>query len=300
MEDVLVTAGAAGALFIIATSLLEKGDHLVVERPNYATNIEPPKAIGCEISYLDLDFDKNFRLDIDRLESLIMPRTKLVSLTCPHNPTGAMLSESELRAIIEMVERKGCLLLLDETYRELTKGHILPVAATLSDRVISVSSLSKSYGIPGVRMGWIVSLDRKLMELFLCAKEQIGICGSVVDEHLGWEALRQRESWLSEIKEYVGTAFVVLKDWIAGEDRMEWVEPSGGAVCFPRIHLDLQGDMDEFYKTLNEKYGTYVGPGHWFEQDRRFMRIGYAWPTLDELKGGLAGLSGALDETIIR
>lgn len=300
MENILVTAGASGALFIIATSLLDKGDHLVVERPNYATNIETPRAIGCDISYLDLDIDDGFRLDIDRLESLIRPETKLVSLTRPHNPTGTVLSENELRAVVNMVERKGCLLLFDETYRELTRGEPLPVAAALSDRVISVSSLSKSYGVPGIRTGWITGLDRELMELFLCAKEQIGICGSALDEHLGWEVLRQRERRLPDIRSHVGTAFEILKNWMAGEDRMEWVEPWGGVVCFPRILPDLSVDMDQFYRLLNKKYGTYVGPGHWFDQDRRFMRIGYAWPTREELTGGLAGISGALDETIDR
>ncbi|MEA3508749.1 MAG: pyridoxal phosphate-dependent aminotransferase [Synergistota bacterium] len=295
-QDVLVTAGAAGALFIIATSLLEKGDHIVVARPNYATNIETPKAIECDISYLELEMENGFSVDLEKLESLIRPETRLVSLTCPHNPTGVVMSESELKEIISVVEKKGCRLLLDETYRELVFGSVLPVAATLSDRVISVSSMSKSYGIPGIRIGWITGLDSDLMHLFLCAKEQIGICGSVVDEHIAWEALKQRESWLPEIKAHVRKAFSILKEWKSKESRMEWVEPSGGVVCFPRIRPDFSVDVGNFYRILNEECGTYVGPGHWFDQDRRYMRVGYAWPGLDELRGGLDGLSRALDK----
>ena len=131
--DVLVAAGAAQALFIIATTLLEKGDHLVVVRPNYATNIFTPRAIEAEISYLELAFEDGWRIDVDRLMALTRPETKYVSITVPHNPTGQMMDEAELRRLIEIVEMRGCRLLVDETYREMTFGDVLPCAATLSD-----------------------------------------------------------------------------------------------------------------------------------------------------------------------
>ena len=153
--DVLVTAGAAQALFIIATTLLEKGDHLVVVRPNYATNIFTPRAIEADISYLELTFEDGWQIDVDKLMALTTPATKYVSITVPHNPTGQMMDEAELRRLIEIVEMRGCRLLVDETYREMTFGEPLPCAATLSDRAISVSSLSKTYGIPGIRTGWL-------------------------------------------------------------------------------------------------------------------------------------------------
>jgi aspartate/methionine/tyrosine aminotransferase len=155
-EDVLVTPGAATALFIVATSLLEKGDHMVVAKSNYATNIETPRAIGANISYLNLEFEKAYKLDVEQLENLITPATKLVSLTYPHNPTGALIDLSTLKKIIEIIERKNTLLLFDETYREMSFASQLPVAAGLSERVISVSSMSKSYGLPGIRTGWLL------------------------------------------------------------------------------------------------------------------------------------------------
>ena len=196
-DDVLVTAGAAQALFIIATSLLEKGDHLVVVRPNYATNIETPRAIEADVSFLDLTFEDGFRIDPEKLMALVTPRTKYVSVTLPHNPTGVMMSEEDLRGLVAQVESAGCRLLVDETYREMTFGEPLPVAATLSERAISVSSLSKTYGIPGIRTGWLVCRDGELMRTFLAAKEQIGICGSVVDEEIAARAFAQREAWLA-------------------------------------------------------------------------------------------------------
>jgi len=150
---VLCTAGAAAALFIIATTLLEKGDHLVVVRPNYATNIETPRAIGCDIDYVDLSFEAGFQLDVDRLESLIRPNTRLISVTTPRNSTGVALSEATLRRLISLAETRGIRLLVDETYREMSFIPKLPVAASLSPSAISVASMSKSYGIPGIRVG---------------------------------------------------------------------------------------------------------------------------------------------------
>ena len=293
-DDVLVTAGAAQALFIIATSLLDKDDHLVVIRPNYATNIETPRAIEADISFLDLVFEDGFRIDPEKLTALVTPRTKYVSVTLPHNPTGVMMSEAGLRSLVGLVESAGCRLLVDETYREMTFGEPLPVAATLSERAISVSSLSKTYGIPGIRSGWLVCRDAELMRTFLAAKEQIGICGSVVDEEIAARAFAQRETWLAELRPFIAERFSVVREWIAGEELMEWIEPGGGAVCFPRIKPDVPVDVDEFYRVLGDVHGAYVGPGHWFEQDRRHMRIGYAWPLPEELEGGLAAISASL------
>ena len=109
---------------------------------------------------MDMRFEENYDLDLAKLSKLITKRTKLVSLTYPHNPTGVQINEEKLRAIIDLIERKGTYLLLDETYRDMSFGDKLPIAATLSDRVISVSSMSKSYGLPGIRIGWILSKNK--------------------------------------------------------------------------------------------------------------------------------------------
>jgi aspartate/methionine/tyrosine aminotransferase len=294
-DDVLITAGAAAALFIVATTLLKAGDHLVVAHPNYATNLETPLALGCEVERLPLRFEEGFRIDLDRLEAMIRPETRLVSLTCPHNPSGMRMTELELRRVVELVERAGCRLLLDETYRELVPGGMLPLAAALSPRVISVSSLSKAYGLPGIRVGWLISRDRALMETFLAAKEQIFVCNSVIDEELAHVAMCRKEALLEPIRAHTRRAFGELKDWMARQPFLEWVEPEGGVVCFPRIRAELEVDVERFYRVLNERFSTYVGPGHWFGMDRRYMRIGYAWPKPEELRQGLENLQRALE-----
>ena len=298
-SDVLVTSGAAGALFIIATSLLDKDDHLVVVRPNYATNIETPRAIGCEISCLDLDFDQGYALHPAQVEASIRSNTRYVSVTTPHNPTGVVISDAQVRALVELTRRHGIMLLVDETYREMCFAEIPPVASTYGDHVISVSSLSKTYGVPGIRTGWIVCKNPALIELFLAAKEQIGISGSVIDERVAVAALEQRRSWLPKNQARIDTAFAVVKDWIESESLIDWVEPGGSCICFPRISAEAGIDTDAFYNVLFEDYGTYVGPGHWFKQSDMHFRIGYAWPTLDELRKGLEGISAALRDPAV-
>jgi aspartate/methionine/tyrosine aminotransferase len=291
-DHVLLTAGAAAALFIVAVTLLDRGDHIVVVRPNYATNIVTPRVLGCDISYVDLSFEEGFTLDIAKLKSLVRSNTKLVSVTTPHNPTGVALTSEQLKQIVAIAESCGAHVLVDETYREMSFKPKTPTATQFGERVISVASLSKSYGIPGIRLGWILCRDAALNYRFLCAKEQIGICGSIVDEEIGFRAVQQSDAWLAQNDRAVREAFAIVKAWMAQEERLEWVEPTGGCVCFPRLR-DPNADAAKFYARMNE-HGAFVGPGHWFEQSDRYFRLGYGWPTVDELRGGLDAISRAL------
>jgi len=294
-DDVLLTAGAATALFIVSTSLLEKGDAVLVEHPNYATHIETPKAIGAEIDAIELKFEDGFRPNLSEIEKKIRPNTRFVSITVPHNPTGAMVARGELESLVTLVEKKGVRLLVDETYRDMTFRPEFPVAASLSPRVISVSSLSKTYGLPGIRLGWIVCRDRPLMETFLAAKEQIMICGSVVDEEIAYRYWLEREKRLPEIRREIAEKFAITKEWFESQPHLEWVEPRGGVVCFPRMKAGLNVSPEKFYATLNTRFQTFVGPGHWFETDRRYMRIGFGWPSKEELAQGLRNVTEAFE-----
>lgn len=293
-EEVLVTPGAAAALFIVATSLLEKGDRVLVEHPNYATNIVTPRAIGAEIDFIDLEFERGFRPDLERLERMVRPRTRYVSVTTPHNPTGTQLSRAELDALLRIVARRKTLLLVDETYRDMSFDRRLPCAAALSKRAVSVCSLSKTYGLPGIRVGWLICRDKKLMEIFLAAKEQMLICGSVLDEEVAARFLARRQARLPEFERAIRRKRAILKDWFAGQDDLEWVEPVAGVVSFPRIKKGSRVDPEAFYRLLNGRFKTFVGPGHWFEMDRRYMRIGFGWPTESDLAQGLRNISRAL------
>lgn len=296
-DDVLITAGAIAALFIAATSLLTEKDHLIVLRPNYAANIETPKAIGCEIDFVDLKFENNFEIDTALIRRLIKSNTKCISITNPHNPTGTVISKETLNELISIAEANNCFLLVDETYRDLTFKDQLPLAASLSENVISVSSVSKAFGLPGLRIGWLITKNKKLQELFLAAKEQIFLCNSVLDEEAAYQFLKNKQKFLEPIKQKLDINFKTLQAWIAQENKLEWVPPSAGVVCFPRIKTAAAIDLELFYASLYSKYKTLVGPGHWFEMDKRYMRIGYGWPDAASFTKGLSNISSALKDS---
>ncbi len=290
-DDVLVTGGAAPALFIVATSLLGAQDHLVVIRPNYGTNLETPRAMACPMSIVDLRFEDNFEVDVQAVRRAMQPNTKLISITNPHNPTGRLYSQQTIQALIALAEEKNCRLLVDETYRDLNfQTELQPYVAELSERVISVSSVSKAYGAPGIRIGWVVCRDRKLMHNFLAAKEQICLCNSVVDEEIAYGLVSHKTKWMLEHHAHIRKNFAYLKQWFNNQSFLEWVEPQAGVVCFPRFKEGISPDFNAFYDQLFRKYGTIVGPGHWFEQGKTYMRIGFGYPLEDELKVGLKNL----------
>lgn len=300
-DEVIVTAGAASALFILATALLGAGDHALICAPNYATNLETPRAIGADVEAFVLRFEEDWRLDLDRLASQIRPETRLVSVTYPHNPTGSMITREELVAVVDLVERHPhARLLVDETYRELAYTDPLPMAATLSPRVVAASSMSKTYGLPGLRVGWLTCQDERLLETLLAAKEQILICGAVLEEELAARVLERRSDILSLVHGKTRRHLSIVRDWIDDHGYFEWVEPRAGVVAFPRVRPELDIDVDAFYRSLLEHHGTYVGPGHWFDQSRRFFRLGFAWPTENELRRGLEGLDRAAEAATAR
>jgi aspartate/methionine/tyrosine aminotransferase len=293
LGDVLVVAGAAPALFLVHTALLAPGDHALVTRPNYATNVETPRAIGADVEYLDVRFEDAWALDPERIAAALRPQTRLVSVCIPHNPSGRTMTEPELRALLEVVERHpSARLLVDETYRELAyDAPPLPLAAALSERAIGVSSLSKAYGLPGLRIGWLTTRDPALQELLLAAKEQVLLAGSLLDETMAARVLERRDEMLPRMLAAVRERRDAVVAWMGEQEHFEWHPPQAGVVCFPRLAAGR--DPEAFHAALLRDHGTYVGPGHWFEQDRRHFRLGFGWPGLEELRGGLAGLTAA-------
>lgn len=293
-EDVLVTAGAAGALFLIAATLLKPGDRIVVAKPNYSTNLETPRALEANVVELPLIFEQRYHVGLEEIDKRLTSGTRILSLTVPHNPTGTMMSLDELKNIIRLVESRGALLIFDETYREMAFSQPLSPLATLSDRVISVSSLSKAYGLPGIRIGWLLCRDPKMMELFLAAKEQVSICTSIVDEQLALRCLQEKEEILGRARNHTLKNFSALRSWIAKQNYLEWVEPAGGAVCFPRFRQNAGINIDRFYGVLLGEMHTAVGPGHWFDEDRHHFRVGFGYPPEDEFLRGLQSIEQAV------
>ncbi len=299
-EDVLLTCGAAAALFIINTLLLTKDDHLVVVKPNYATNIEVPKAIGCSISFVTLELEQQWKLNIELIIAAVKPTTKLISITTPHNPTGMVMTETDILQLARFAEEKNIYLLVDETYRDICYKTSYPLAASVSSKIISTCSVSKAYGLPGIRLGWLVTKNAILYERLLSAKEMIYITNSILDEEVCYSFLQKKDEWALSINNKAIENLAVVKEWLTKETRLQCMLPQGGVVCFPKINDDANIDTAQFYKRLMQHYKTMVGAGHWFDMPDEYMRIGFAWTDKATLTKGLENISKCLDETVKR
>lgn len=138
--------------------------------------------------------------------------------------------------------------------------------------------------------------DKSLLEGFLAAKEHINICNSIIDEEVATAVLRNREKFIDDARERAKTHFKIVSDWMQNQRELEYIKPEGGLVCLSRIKFDVSLNTKNFYETLTSKYKTFVGPGHWFDTGDRYFRIGYGWPTSENLEAGLNNIARALEE----
>jgi aspartate/methionine/tyrosine aminotransferase len=253
-----------------------------------------PVTIGCSISYIDLQFENSWRVNTQAIEAAITPATRLISITTPHNPTGMVMTPGELQALIAIAEKNNVYLLVDETYRDTCFKTPYPVIASLSKNVISVSSLSKAFGLPGLRIGWLITQDAALMEQCLAAKEMIYISNPALDEEIAWQFYRQKERFAAAINQKAMENFQVLTTWLQQENSLEYVLPQGGVICFPRFKQPASLDVSRFYRILLQEYKTMVGAGHWFAMPDTYMRIGFGWPPKTAFEQGLKHVSEAI------
>jgi aspartate/methionine/tyrosine aminotransferase len=154
--------------------------------------------------------------------------------------------------------------------------------------------MSKTYGVPGIRVGWLITRDPDLMETLISAKEQIGITGSVLDEAVALQTLQQRDTLLPLIREEIGQGLTIISDWVRKEPMLEWVRPDGGVTCCVRIPGASDEQMRHFYTVLKDRYQTAIGPGYWFRLPMNYLRIGFGWTRPDTTRKGLQCISSAL------
>jgi len=290
-DRILVTTGCIEANFVAFASLVQPGDHVIVEHPNYQQLYEVPRALGGKVELLRLRYEDKYKLNIDELNEMVTPKTKLIAISHPNNPTGSVITLETLKDIIEIVEDNNIYLLSDEIYRELVFTHKpLPPAATLSDRAISNSSMSKLHGLPGLRIGWTAA-DKAVIDIAKEIRSYTTICNSAPSEYLSKLAFKRKGELVARAKRIATANLEVLKEWIEGRDDVDWVPPEGGLVTFPRFYRDATST--ELCTLLAENYKVFVAPGKCFDIERHF-RIGFGWST-DELREGLEFVGKALD-----
>jgi aspartate/methionine/tyrosine aminotransferase len=290
-NQIAVTTGASEANFAVIASLVGQNDHLIVEHPNYPSLYEVPRSLNRRLALLNLTFEEKFKPNLKKLESLITPHTKLVSLTHPNNPTGSIITKKMLCEIVEMVEAHGAYLLVDETYRELSFSRPPPPAATLSSQAISITTMSKAYGLPGIRLGWVAA-NKHIIESVRAVREQLTICNSAISEEIALAVLRRKQEFLGNAKKRIHSNFRIVHEWMKRQECLEWIPPEGGVVGFPRFKMNISAN--DFCRLLVEKYKTFVVPGKCFEMSRHF-RLGFGGEA-KELRSGLICAAKTLGE----
>ncbi|WP_244223454.1 pyridoxal phosphate-dependent aminotransferase [Amycolatopsis circi] len=297
-EQVLVTVGAIEAMFLVAQATCRPGDRVLLATPCFPPARTVPEGLGIQVDTVPLSFDHGYRLPLDTIAETLTPRTRLVSLASPQNPSGVRFTDDELRALLAAVEDEApeAIVLIDETYRESTYGDV-PIprsAAAMSPRVVTCSSLSKAHGAAGLRLGWLTTTDAELYETLRQAKFHTTIACSTVDEFLAAQALRRGGEILAPRARRLRQALAELLDWVPGQP-VEIVRPDGGALCCLRLPADRFSDdaVAAFYGRL-AKRDVRVAPGSWFGEHDRVFRLGFGHLPADAFSAALARLADAL------
>ena len=274
-DEVLVMTGAEEAIFLFMNAALSPGDRVVVHTPCYQALAELPRAIGCEVAAWPGDPAQGFALDPAELERLLAPGTRVAVLNTPHNPTGWLMSRADQARVVALAGERGVTLFSDEVYRELEHDEALrlPAACDLSPTAVSLGVMSKSYGLPGLRIGWIATHDRALLRRVAELKDYTTICASAPSELLAELGLRHREALLRRNLGLVRENLTALDGFFARHrDRFQWRAPSAGPVGFPRL---LDGDIEAFCDRLAREASVLLLPGTVFDDPDNRFRIGF-------------------------
>ncbi|HVO41165.1 MAG TPA: aminotransferase class I/II-fold pyridoxal phosphate-dependent enzyme [Aggregatilineales bacterium] len=285
-DDVLVCAGAEEAIFLFMNSVLDRGDHVIVHTPCYQSLAEIARSIGCGVTSWRADEQNGWALDMEILKRSIRPNTKAIVINCPHNPTGYLMSHDLQRQIVAIARERRLLLFSDEVYRELEQDPAdrLPAVCDLYENGVSLGVLSKTYGLPGLRIGWIATRNTAIREAMAHFKDYTSICNSAPSEFLGVVALRHRGHLAARNLQIVRRNLALLDEFFARHaDSFWWVRPKAGSIAYPRLKLDR--DIEAFCIDVVERQGVLLLPGTCYEADSQHFRIGFGRANMPEALG---------------
>ena len=291
-DDVIVHAGAEEGIFLFMHAVLESADHIIVHWPCYQSLFEVAKSIGCDVSRWEAREADGWALDVGELERLICPNTKAIVLNVPHNPTGYLMSREAFDAVGRIARENKIVLFSDEVYREseYDPADRLPAGCDLGPHGVSLGVLSKTYGLPGLRLGWVATRDAAVRTRIVELKDYTTICTSAPSEFLAEIALRHRDELVFRNLGIIADNLALLDPFFERHrDLLRWVRPSAGAIAFPRL---LRGDVEVFWRSLVEEVGVLLLPGSVFDDRENHFRIGFGRASLpaalDQLDGFLA------------
>ena len=236
-EDCLVIVPEEG-IFLAMNAILESGDHVICTFPGYQSLYEIAGSLGCQVTKWKPEEENGWRFNPDFLEEHIRPNTRLIVVNFPHNPTGYLPTREDFQRIVDIARKQDAYLFSDEMYRylEYDPNDRLPSACEVYERAISLFGMSKTFGMAGVRTGWVITQDREVYSKLMALKDYTTICGSAPSEILSIIALRAKEKiidlHLTRIRRNLGLLDKFFADF---SDRFEWTRPRVGTIAFPRL-----------------------------------------------------------------
>ncbi|HJQ24967.1 MAG TPA: aminotransferase class I/II-fold pyridoxal phosphate-dependent enzyme [Blastocatellia bacterium] len=289
-DCVVHATGTSLANHLAMATILEPGDEVIVEHPAYDPLLAVPRYLGATVKRFTRRREDGFRVDLTELERVVTPRTRLIVLTNMHNPTGALTGVETLRQLGELARSVGARVLVDEVYLEAIFDEVRPYAFQLGAEFVTTSSLTKAYGLSGLRCGWILAepeLARRIWRLH----DIFGGIPAHAAERLSVVALRHLDRIAARAQAMLDANWKVLDQFLDSRGDLDTFRPRFGTVASPRLK---NGNVDHLCALLREKYDTSAVPGRFFEMPEHF-RIGIGIPG-DILRQGLARLGAALDE----
>lgn len=273
-EEILVTTGAIEANYLLFNTLLDAGDHIVTIYPAYQQLYAVAQAIGCDVSLWKLREENQFRYDLDELERLVTPKTKLIVVNTPHNPTGAMLTAEQLQRVYDLAETFGAWLMCDEAYRWLDLPGGEPMAPPIrdyGDRGVSVGTFSKPFGLPGLRIGWIAGPE-EIVKACWAARDYISLSPGKLNDKLAQIALANRERIIARNHAIVTENMATAERWFAeNADLVTWTPPRAGLLALMTYNVDIPSK--ELSDRLAGEYSVMLAPGSAFGFEGH-LRIG--------------------------
>jgi aspartate/methionine/tyrosine aminotransferase len=297
-DEVLVFSGAEEAIFAAVNVLLGAGDHAIVVWPSYQSLHAVARAVGADVTLHELRAADGWAIDLDLLRRQVTPRTKVIVVNVPHNPTGALPDAATYRAVADIAADAGATLLSDEVYRflELDPLDRLPAGADVGPHGVSVGVMSKSFAMAGLRIGWLATHDARLLEAAARFKDYTTICASAPAEILALIALKARDDVLARSRSIVDANLVLLDGFFARRpEQFGWVRPRGGSIGFPELRAGVP--IDRFAEDLVAAEGVLLAPGSIFGHPGNHFRIGYG---RTDLPAALARLDAFADRTLGR
>lgn len=282
-DQVLTFAGAEDGIYCFMQTLVSPRDHVIAIGPAYQSLIDLPRSLGAEMSVMWLKEEEQWKLDLDALAALFRPNTKLVVINFPHNPTGAIPTLHEQKRLIDLCRKSNAYLFSDEVYRymEIDEKDRLPAICDVYERGISLSVMSKAFGLAGLRIGWIATQDLELLNQVALYKHYTSICNSGLSEIATIMALRAKEKILSRNLQIMRSNLSLLDAFVQKHRSLfHWVRPKGGCIAFPRL---LTGEpIEAFCRRALEKKSVLLMPAEIFSFPSNHFRIGFGRKNMPE------------------